>query len=412
MRLSQSVTCFGFVDVFEQPRLQRFEFGRQAGVVGRVGSAADRVGAADRGGGLAHRFQRRRVVGVGLADRHRLQLRQRRLQLFFGDLRRADQPRQRLVGVFVRAPSATLRERRSALMRRLGPPRSRTPNFSCSAAERGLLLRFGELLGALGEAVERVDRPLAAGGRPAEAVGDQLRALRRPGRSPRASRPAPSLASEMPPRSCATPPAATPRLRPSRPSCLTGPMFAVGGEQRVAEFLQRLDPLARPAPGRSPPARRAASAIRCWKRSSAARLLGVGDRRLRRWRRRPGTALRSRARSRRRSVPRPGGPGRPVGSCSGLGGPVFSADRRRRQDAARRRRSATAAGAGRRSAAPTSVISRERSPFGARADPPAVDVGAEQGQQRRADEGGDGDAEDRRPSPASRPARRAASRAG
>ena len=52
-----------------------FEFDRQPRVSRCVGRAADRVGAADRRGGAAHRFQRRRVVGVGLADRHPLQLR-------------------------------------------------------------------------------------------------------------------------------------------------------------------------------------------------------------------------------------------------------------------------------------------------------------------------------------------------
>src|SRR5690349_22075966 len=43
-------------------------------------SPANRVLAARRSGRLAHRVQRRRVVGVGLAHRHRFQLSQRLFQ--------------------------------------------------------------------------------------------------------------------------------------------------------------------------------------------------------------------------------------------------------------------------------------------------------------------------------------------
>ena len=78
-----------FAGVFHQPSLQRRQFGGQPGVAFGVGLAGGRVGAAHRGRRLADRGQRRRVVGVALADGHRVELRQRRLQLFVGDGRRA-----------------------------------------------------------------------------------------------------------------------------------------------------------------------------------------------------------------------------------------------------------------------------------------------------------------------------------
>ena len=138
----------------------------------------------------------------------------------------------------------------------------------------------------------------------------------------------------------------------------------------------------------------------------------VGDRAVFGRRRRRRRAIRSRRRPSWRSVSLSCA-GRVVLAAAGRGsaGPVFSAS----AGPARTRTTAPiaiATGAGRRRAAVTNAISRERSPFGARADPPAVDVGPEQGEHRA------GRRRSRRATLSTttsatrrRPARRAASRA-
>ena len=134
------------------------------------------------------------------------------------------QPRQLAWCVSSSSDFSTLSERFSTLIRRLGPPMSRAASFSCrppTAASFCASQSFSAPSENLSSAVVARPLPLVARPRPLAII-----CAPSPARSePWASSPAPALASAMPPRSCSTPPAATLRLRPSRPSCLTGPML-------------------------------------------------------------------------------------------------------------------------------------------------------------------------------------------
>ena len=149
---------------------------------------------------------------------------------------------------------------------------SRAASFSCRAADGRFFLRFVESFGTFGELVQsarhRVRLPLVARPRPLA-----ISCAPSPARSePWASRPAPSLASEMPPRSCSTPPAATLRLRPRRPSCLTGPMLPSEASAALpcsCSGLVRFATWAGPITNCTPGIR----AIRRCQRSSASRFL-------------------------------------------------------------------------------------------------------------------------------------------
>ena len=231
------------------------------------------------------------------------------------------------------------------------------------------------------------DRALAAAARAAEAAGDHLAPPRRPGRSP-----GPAGRRRRSLRRCRraaapTPPAATPRLRPSRPSCLTGPMSPSEAKIALPSSPQRLDPFGDLARARPPAARRAAR--RCGAGSGSARrgvLASVIGPSLVAATIYEGRFVAGADRC-GRSVRRPGGPDRPWAAAPGSAGrssapppgpartsttPPISDRGQRRALAARRRRR---------------VIRRELRARRRRADPPAVDVGPEQDQQRRADHG-------------------------
>ena len=162
-------------------------------------------------------------------------------------------------------------------------------------------------------------------------------------------------------------------------------MLPPEASSRVALFAQRLDRLRDLRRADHGLHARAASAIRRCQRLSAASVLGSvigpsfggGDDRRR--------ALRSRRRPSRRSVSlssRAGSSLRQLGR--GSAGPVFSAERRRRRGAGPR---APIAIADRRRAAQRGADEGHQPRAAAArrpADPPAVDVGAEQGEHRRA----------------------------
>ena len=88
------MTCSRFARASSSSRLERGQFGGQAGVAGGEGLAARR---SVRCGGRLADAASARVVGVALADGHRFELLERRLQLFVRDLGRRLQLGQLLV---------------------------------------------------------------------------------------------------------------------------------------------------------------------------------------------------------------------------------------------------------------------------------------------------------------------------
>ena len=180
--------------------------------------------------------------------------------------------------------------------------------------------------------VERAER--FVGGRPPVARPRPRASCSAPSSArpePSASRPAPVGGFRDPAAELPDAVAARARLRPTRSSSSSGPPFSLPASSAVAVLAQRLGPLRRPAPGRSPPAppgaRRSCAASGSAPSSRSASVIGPssvaatttkGDSK-------PGPTVRAMSSLSARA-------GLSSASCSGLGGPVFSAERRRRQD--------------------------------------------------------------------------------
>ena len=368
------------------------QFGGQAGVSGRVGLAGHRVGAADRGGRLADRFQRRRrswgricptVIPSSCCSAA--------FSCSSAACAGAMQLRQLDVGVFVERLSAACAERRRALWRRFGI-RSCRPSFSCRPPSAALLWPPASCAGPVGELVERVDRLLRCRRPPgrgraaisqraflglARAFGEQAGAVGRLGDARRAARRRRRRRGQVAAEAAESP---------------SGPGLAFGGEQRRCPVLRSGSTRARDLAG-ADHGLHAGHARRCGAASGSAPRGGrVGDRAVGRLRRRRRRALRSRGRPSGRSVRRRGGRGRPgaAGRCwAGRSSARSPAPPSSRTTAPIR----AATGAGRRRAARDQRHQPRALAVRRRADPPAVDVGAEQDEDRRADHGGDEDGE-------------------
>ena len=232
IRLQQGRDFVRFVDVLEQPRLQSFQFGRQTGVARRVGQAGGRVGAADRGGGAAHRLQRRADSSGRLCRPSSPATGPAPLSTVRPLL--APVPAARGSVTFASCVSDFLQ-----LARAVEPDEAEvgaTEGFErrTSAAVRRAPPSAGLRRGARHRLTNR-SRPPIARWLPAAARLSPSAISCAPSTSrsePWTSSPAPSLASAMPPRSCPIPPAIVRRPRPSRASCLTGPMLP--SEARIA----------------------------------------------------------------------------------------------------------------------------------------------------------------------------------
>ena len=151
----------------------------------------------------ADRLERGRVVGVGFADGHPLELLERRAELFVGDLRRRHQLGQLHVRVLVERFLQPARAGEGVAAQVGGE--ALDAELQLQGRERGAVLGAGEAAGPRGEGLERADGALAAGGGAGQAGGDRAsrppRPRRRPGRSGRRRRsPARSLRAAGRPR--------------------------------------------------------------------------------------------------------------------------------------------------------------------------------------------------------------------
>ena len=257
-----------------------------------------------------------------------------------------------------------------------GPAAIRQFVLDAAGPEDRSFLPGGEPARALIEFFERADRRSGALRRPSSPA--EMSLAPSPARpEPVASRPAPAAASEIPLRSRPTPLAARSSLSPRRVS-RRGLDFAFAGQQFVAALAQRRHPavdLAR-ADHRLHGGVGADPALGSAQRCSGARSV-IGPRSV--------------------AATRMNGASQPapialsivsaswrawleVGSCEALGGPVLSAITGR---ASRTRTRADRAG-GKSRAGEGGVDRRHQAaPLPRRADPPAVDVGTEQEEQRR-----------------------------
>ncbi len=228
----------GFFEIDEQALLQLRQFGWKAGVFGGVGRSADRVGAAEGRRGLPDGFERRAVVGVGLAHGHRLQLPEGGRELFVRRVRRRDQLRQRDLGVFVerllrlaRAPQGVVTE----VERDVGQV-----ELQQQRPQRDAALGAGELAGAGGEGFERVDRPLAAGAGGGEAARDRQRPGAGPA-GPLGEQAGPGAGLREPPPQQGDAAARAGQVAAEPAEARERPGFAARGEQRRAGLAQRFD---------------------------------------------------------------------------------------------------------------------------------------------------------------------------
>jgi hypothetical protein len=179
------------------------------------------------------RLQSGRVVRVLFADRHRLQSIERGFQLFVGDLRRRQQPRQRRTGVRLERPFDLER----AVQRvdpQVGPSDRLNPELQLQRSERRAPLRLRQAFGPFGEPVQGADRPLAAAACPGQAAGDHLGTLggaigtKRQQAGPRAG--FRDAAAQL-----LDPAGGDPQAAAEPAELLDRPDVAVGGEDGVAE---------------------------------------------------------------------------------------------------------------------------------------------------------------------------------